>query len=266
MAVTVRRGRITDKSEQVALGDSRAMTKAMVLVILACATIAEATGCESSKTAEPTPTSACTDLGGTLGSDDFCDVHSATTAYRITIRFPTGYRDEAAVVGCLKQRRGEFVDWVKANASANTNANADRTGAHRYELNITGNAYQSGNRQHGTQSLVLTIGSDTGVHPVMTYQAFNYSLSNNKPIDFGALFTAGSDPLPTLNRIVGQKIIARDRTATKAANALTAASYQQFAITDDAIIFFLNQDGVMPHEDGPLEVPVPRSELASMLS
>ncbi len=47
---------------------------------------------------------------------------------------------------------------------------------------------------------------------------------------------------------------------------LTAAAYQEFAITDDAIIFFFNQDSLLHHEQGPLEVAVPRSELASILA
>jgi hypothetical protein len=56
----------------------------------------------------------------------------------------------------------------------------------------------------------------------------------------------------------------RDPTVAAAPDDLTATSYQQFAITDDAIINFFNQDGLQPHEEGPLEVRVPRSELASM--
>jgi hypothetical protein len=38
------------------------------------------------------------------------------------------------------------------------------------------------------------------------------------------------------------------------------------AITDNAIVFFFDQDGLLPHEDGPLQVTVPRSDLASMLA
>jgi len=80
------------------------------------------------------------------------------------------------------------------------------------------------------------------------------------------LFKPGSNPLAVLNPIVRQHLLTRDPTAAAAADDLTAASYQQFAITDDAIIFFFNQDGLLPHEDGPLQVTVPRSELASMLA
>ena len=80
------------------------------------------------------------------------------------------------------------------------------------------------------------------------------------------MFKPGSNPLAVLNPIVRQHLLTRDPTAAAAADDLTAASYQQFAITDDAIIFFFNQDGLLPHEDGPLQVTVPRSELASMLA
>jgi len=38
------------------------------------------------------------------------------------------------------------------------------------------------------------------------------------------------------------------------------------AITDDAIIIFFNRDRLLPHEEGPLQVTVPRSELASILA
>jgi hypothetical protein len=43
-------------------------------------------------------------------------------------------------------------------------------------------------------------------------------------------------------------------------------AYQNFAIADDAVIFFFNQDGLLPHEDGPLEVDVPRTDIASLLA
>jgi hypothetical protein len=32
------------------------------------------------------------------------------------------------------------------------------------------------------------------------------------------------------------------------------------------VIFFFDQDGLLPHEDGPLEVSVPRTELAPLLA
>jgi hypothetical protein len=49
-------------------------------------------------------------------------------------------------------------------------------------------------------------------------------------------------------------------------NDLGVDAYQNFAITDDAVIFLFNQDGLLPHEAGPLQVDVPRTQLASLLA
>lgn len=216
-----------------------------------------ATGCHAVSTPGlDRETSACLNLGGTIGADDSCDVHDSTATYKIAMRFPTGYPDQEALADYLTQQRKDFVEWVDTAP--------DRTAHH--ELDVTGAAYRSGDRETGTESLVLTIGSDTGVHPVATYKAFNYSLADHAPVNFETLFKPGSNPVRVLKPFVAQKALARDRKAGKAVDALTASSYQQFAITDDAIIFFFNQDGLLPHEQGPLEVTVPRADLASVLN
>ena len=198
------------------------------------------------------PGSACAQLGGTVGSDQVCEVSASTTTYELNFRFPTDYPDQQSVADYLAQKRKDFVDWVGANSLPS------RT--HPAELDVIGRAYQSS----GTQSLVFDVGEDTGVNPVTTFKAFNYNLATGAPITFDTLFKPGSDPLAVLNPIVRQQVAKRDPTVT--VGDLTASSYQQFAITDDAIIFFFNQDGLLPHVDGPLEVTVPRSDLASMLA
>lgn len=194
---------------------------------------------------------ACADLGGTAGADGFCEVHSATTTYELSFRFPTDYPDQSAVADYLSQERKDFVDWVAAYPTS--------APVRPFERDVIGEAYQSAD----TRSLVFTVGNDTGVHPVTTFKAFNYSLADRAPVTFETLFKPGSDPLAVLNPIVRQQVLARDPTASV---DLTTASYQQFAITEDAIIFFFNQDGLLPHEDGPLEVKVPRGTLASILA
>jgi len=45
-----------------------------------------------------------------------------------------------------------------------------------------------------------------------------------------------------------------------------AHSYQHFAITDDAVIFFFAQDQVIPDNNGPHRLSVPRTELAALLA
>lgn len=44
------------------------------------------------------------------------------------------------------------------------------------------------------------------------------------------------------------------------------ATFQNFAVTDDAVISFIGQGQLLGHPEGPLEVTVPRTELASSLA
>ena len=69
-----------------------------------------------------------------------------------------------------------------------------------------------------------------------------------------------------LNPIVQRELDKRGPTGSLSLDDLGATAYQDFAITDDAVIFFFNQDGLLPHEKGPLTVEVPRTELATLLA
>jgi hypothetical protein len=202
--------------------------------------------------------SACADLGGTGEPDQSCRLHSATTSYTLDFRFPVDYPDQQALTAFLTQRRDGFVNWV---------------GQHRangrsfpYELDIVGKAYRSGTPATGTQSQVFDIGDDTGVHPVTTYQAFNYDLAKHAPITFETLFTSGTNPLRVLNPIVQGELDKHGAGIGQPMNDLDVDAYQNFAITDDAVIFFFNQDGLLPHEAGRLQVQVPRTEIESLLA
>ena len=49
-------------------------------------------------------------------------------------------------------------------------------------------------------------------------------------------------------------------------NDLTTKTYQAFAITDDAVVFFFGQNQVITDNNGPHKITVPRSELAPLLA
>jgi hypothetical protein len=250
-------------------------TRNMLMTLTTAALIAGAAGCgtsstptasaptsvaKTSPTVQPAPAadahSACDQLAGTVDADKTCHVQATTPTYKLAFRFPVDYPDQQSLTDFLMQRRDEFVDWV--------------TDAHPmeipYELDIIGKAYHSGTLTTGTQSLVLTIGSDTGVHPVTTYKAFNYDVGKHAPITFDTLFKPGSAPLEVLNPIVQRELDKRGGGNPVFATDIGPDMYQNFAITDDAVVFFFNQDGLLPHTEGPLEVDVPRSELAPSLS
>jgi hypothetical protein len=47
---------------------------------------------------------------------------------------------------------------------------------------------------------------------------------------------------------------------------LDEKKYQNFALTDDAVIFFFGQDQVVMDNAGPHKVSVPRTELAPLMA
>jgi hypothetical protein len=109
--------------------------------------------------------------------------------------------------------------------------------------------------------------NDTGLanqgHPDTTFKAFNYDLTKHAPITFDTLFKQGTQPMEVLNPIVQRELV---HGSDYRVNDLDADTYQNFALTDDAVIFFFNQNQVVHDNNGPDQVSVPRSELAPMLA
>jgi hypothetical protein len=203
--------------------------------------------------------SGCTDLGGTVDSGQICQVHAATSNYTLDMSVPLDYADQQAVFDYLKQDRADFVDWfTKFGGDGH-----DRP----YMHGVTAKTFQSGTPTSGTQSLVLDIDDDTGAahqgHPNTWFKAFNYDLSKHAPITFDTLFKPGTDPLAVLNPMVKQKFGTHPETPVA---DLDANTYKNFAITDDAVIFFFAQDQVIPDNNGPHRLSVPRTELAPVLA
>lgn len=235
------------------------------LVVIVAAVIAGATGCGASGVAHRTTStdssapaaqgqSACTDLNGTVGSDRTCHIQSATPAYKIDISFVLDYPDLQVVTAFLKRHRDDFINWV------------DKFGpdgrGRPYEYVVTAKAFRSGTPDSGTESLVLHIDNDTGLanqgHPNTTFAAFNFDLGKHVPITFDTLFRPGTTPLDVLNPIVQRELDAPSAD-------LDMTKYQNFAITDDAVVFFFGQNEVVQDNKGPHKVAVPRTELLSLL-
>jgi hypothetical protein len=203
-------------------------------------------------TATAATDSACDAVGGTVGPDQTCHAHTEKDGYVLDFRFPVDYPDQRALTDVLTEKRADFIDWTKDMKAA----------ALPPELDIIGKSYRSSD----TQSMVLTIGNQAGVHPVTTYESLNYDLNTHSPITFETLFKPGTQPLNVLNPIVEREVDKHGGPGALTLNDLGAEAYRSFAITDDEVIFFFNQDGLLSHVDGPLTVKVPRTELAALLA
>jgi len=195
--------------------------------------------------------SVCADLGGTVDPDQICRAHIVGSGYTLDLSFPVDYPDQQLLTDYLTHTRDEWVH------DAQTQPPVDRP---PYVLVVTGDAYRSGTPTSGTQSVVLGINQDFGAHPVGSFKAFTYDRGKGAPVTFDTLFKPGTNPLGVLNPIVQRKF------GPLPFGDPGVDAYQNFAITDDAVIFFFNQGQVLAQPDGPQKVSVPRAELASLLA
>ena len=210
----------------------------------------------STPTVMTTASSACSDLGGTVGPDQACAVQTQTPGYTIDMKFPTDYPDQGALSDLLTRERDQFVEVV---------SKPDQP-PYPKELDITPTTYRSAT-DDGTESLVLEEHADYGgAHPVTFYNALNYDLGTKAPITYNTLFKPGTDPVAVLDPIVKadfEKLL--DGTPIDD-NVGGAKTYQNFALTDDAVIFFIGQGDWAFSAVGAQQFSIPRSELASILA
>ncbi|WP_299556411.1 esterase [uncultured Mycolicibacterium sp.] len=202
---------------------------------------------------------ACGALGGTVDADRVCRVHAESPNYTLDFAFPTDYPDQQPLTDYLTQTRDGFV-----NVSDMPNAR-DLP----YVLDAKGTAYRSGTGTGGTRSLVLEVYQNVGgLHPQTWYKAFNYDLAKGAPITFDTLFDAEADPMAVIFPVVQREL--RRQTGIDqpipAGQGMDPSHYQNFAITDDEVIFFFGQGELLPESAGAARAAVPRAELAEVLA
>ena len=237
-----------------------ALLGAAAVVTAACGTSDTPTATETrTVTATTTPAaaaSACDELRGAV-ADGTCTVHEESADYTVDMAFPAGYPDQASIVDVLTRQRDGFLDLI-----------SDRPGPpNPYALDITGEDYRSGDAESGTVSVVfeeyVNVG---GAHPATNYDALTYDLAQQAPITVDTLFTPGSDPTATLDPIVQNDFLQLLDGADIGPNPIGLEMYRAFALTDDAVVFFLGQGVWAFSAAGPREVSVPRADLESILA
>ena len=98
--------------------------------------------------------------------------------------------------------------------------------------------------------------NDTGgAHPETYYEALDYDVGKGVPITLDTLFEPGTDPVGVLDPIVAPELAKRVGGDAND-NVVGAEVYQNFAITDDAVIFFIGQGMWLIEAAGPQEVSV----------
>ncbi|WP_102143026.1 esterase [Mycobacterium hubeiense] len=224
----------------------------MRIVRLAALVAAGVVGCSGTGSAAAQP--ACSALGGSV-EDQTCHAHLANSTYTLDISFPLGYPDQQALTDYLTQTRDGFINVAEMPDSRGL----------PYEMEAVAKAYQS----DGTESVVFKIFQDVGgVHPQTWYKAFNYDLVKGAPITYDTLFKPDTKPLDVILPVVERELTKQtgiDKPILPG-EGRDPVNYQNFALTDDAVIFFFGQGELLPEAAGAVEASVPRNALAPVLA
>jgi hypothetical protein len=227
----------------------RVLTLAVSLVLL---------GSASTGVAAAAPPK-CSDVGGTAGAGATCVITANDPAYTLNISFPTDFPNPNAVFDYVKQTRDGFINVAKTPDSRGM----------PYELDTTTTQYSSAVPPRGTQTVVFTTYQNVGgAHPQTFYKAFNWDQAYRKPITFETLFRPDTQPLPVIFPIVAAELAKQSGLSDPVSPTagLDPANYQNFAITDGAIIFFFSQGELLPEAAGAVQVSVPRGPIDAMIA
>ena len=229
------------------------------------------------------PKDYCAELKG-VNTGQNCQIRMADAGYNVDISFPGSYPDEKSVADFVTKERDDFLNVAKSSTPRDQ----------PYQLTISSTNYGSAIPPRGTEAVVLKVVENVGAHPQTTFKSFNWDQTYRKAI----VWTAASDdknntplwrvddPLKTVAPIVQSEL--QTQTAPPAAQTQTApptnqtqtappvtiapgaaydpANYQNFAVTNDGVIFFFDQGHMLPDAAGATQVLVPRSAIDPMLA
>lgn len=218
----------------------------MRILALAAAMICGAVPAAFTATAAP---DSCAALGGVVVGPN-CQVQANDPAYTMNMTFPLDYPDEQAITDYLSQTREGFVNVAKSPDARNQ----------PLEMDVTSESLNSAQ----TRSVVLKLFQDVGsAHPTTWYRAFTFDTARGKPVTFDTLFAPDAKPLDVIFPIVRREL----ETGTGLEGSISPGDgrdpthYQNFAITDDSVIFYFGRAELLPSYAGETSVTVPRSAL-----
>jgi len=239
------------------------------------------------------PKDYCAELKG-ANTGQACQIQMADPGYNLDISFPVNYPDEKSVAEFIAKERDDFLNVAKSSAPRDK----------PYQLTISSANYGSAIPPRGTEAVVLKVVENIGTgHPQTTFKSFNWDQTYRKAIVWTAASDDKNntplwrvdDPLQTVAPIVQSEL--QKQTAPPANQPQTAppanqpqpappanqpptappvtiapaaaydpANYQNFAVTNDGVIFFFDQGHMLPDAAGATQVLVPRSAIDPMLA
>lgn len=133
-------------------------------------------------------------------------------------------------------------------------------------------SYESYQHSENIVTLVYTLFYYTGgAHPNSNYEAFTFDLEAGRQLTFDDVFPPENNPLDVISPIViasqieQQGEYADEQWITQGAGP-DPANYQDFALTEDSIIFFFEPYQVAAYAYGPSQVEIPLADLAGVIA
>jgi Protein of unknown function (DUF3298) len=220
-------------------------------------------GCPGVATAAPK--TYCENLKGTV-SGQTCQIQMSDAGYNLNISLPSYFPDQQGLEDYIVQTRDGFLNVAKSGAPRDE----------PYVLDITSTNYSSAIPPRGTQTLVLKVYQNVGAaHPQTLYKTFNWDQTYRKAIvydpagdDKKTPLWRVDDPLKVVFPIVQSELQKQKGQEVSIAPSagLNPLNYQEFAVTNDGVIFFFGQGVLLPEAAGATQVLVPRSAIDPMLA
>ncbi len=217
----------------------------------------------SAGVAAAAPKNYCADVKG-VDTGEACQIQMSDVGYTVDISFPTDYPDQKTLSDYISQTRDGFLNVAKSSAPRDQ----------PYKLDITSTDYGSAIPPRGTQAVVLKVVQNVGAGgPQTTFKAFNWDQSYRKPIVYAPAaddtkttpLWRVADPLKTVFPIV-QAELQKQGVQVSPTAGYDPLSYQEFAVTNDGVIFFFSQGVLLPPGVAATQVLVPRSAIDPMLA
>jgi hypothetical protein len=196
----------------------------------------------------------CAGVGGTMVDAQTCRVQASTPKYTLTMTFPADYPDQQALTDYITYNRDGFVNVAQSSGGRDQ----------PYQMEATTEQHSSGQPPHNTRSAVLKLFQDLGgARPTTWYKAFNYNLGTQQPITFDTLFAPGTTPLDAIFPIVQRDLQRQNALGATILPSigLDPSHYQNFAITDDQLIFYFAPGEMLPAFAGAAQAAVPRNAI-----
>lgn len=208
----------------------------------------------------------CLAIGGNVRSGNVCRIYEEAPTYTSDLRFDTDYPDSRPVFDFVTQTRDQFVRAAQSPGAPWL----------PYQLTIRSETYRSGQPTrsynelgqpwHGTQTVVLQINKslDPDTPTGTDFKTFTFDYDHNRPVTFDTLFAPGTNPMAKLYPALKTELARQefDRNFQLPPTWQDPSHYQNFAITDDAVIFFFGTfDLPISVEAPPLFAPIARGNL-----